>query len=130
MSPAFKAVLAMTLTTLVSCNPLAWVPGSSVSITPSDVGCTVDLYDHSTLFHVEMELSCERDGRDCYVIEQLSCGGVDKPDVVPIDLREAPNSCPGAAYCVATCEAGLGGVLWDTPALLEVDGCNVYDETS
>jgi hypothetical protein len=105
--------------------------GSSIGITPVGDTCEVEMHQNESGFEVSMTLACASGAVDCFTITSLSCNGVDKADELPLDLTGAADGCPGADYCIEDCEAGLergSGLLWDTPSLLAVDGCNVYDD--
>ncbi len=102
--------------------------GSTVTFTPDGARCQVEMVRNADGFAVEMALACNDSGADCYAIESLQCQGETKPAAVPIDL--VADGCPGQPYCVERCEDGLEapGHLWDMPSLLEVEGCNVYED--
>lgn len=124
-----RAPLVAMLLVVASCEePLACVPGGTVNVGPTSEGCVADLLDHSTLFRVQMVFGCDDELLDCYVIEELFCGGESKADFVPIDLRNPVDDCPDAPWCVADCRRGLegAGVLWDIPSVRAVPGCDVY----
>ncbi len=109
---------------LASCDP-----GSRIRIELVENTCFVSMTSNSDGFNVEMQLACDEYGENCYTITSLVCQGVEKPDAVPIDLVTS-DGCPNANYCIESCSEGLEapGHLWDIPSLLEVDGCNTYQQ--
>ena len=64
---------------------------------------------------VEMELTCENAGKNCYEITYLSCRGEEKINAVSIDLR-ITDGCPesGDPWCLSKCldaDAQLCGMV-------------------
>jgi len=107
---------------------LACDSGSRIDITPSgDSDCVVSMTSNSDGFTIEMTLSCSGDDHaNCYEVTALTCQGDEKALEQPI----AVETCPGDAYCIDSCVDGLEapGHLWDIPGLLEVEGCNTYED--
>lgn len=104
--------------------------GSVTDSTPLEGNlCEVSLRSRSTGFTVEMTLSCAGDDHtDCYTIEELTCGGDDIELTEPVAIEGCPEA---GEYCISDCVADLAGSnghVWDTPELLEIDGCNVYTD--
>ena len=102
-------------------------PGSTITIRPEGNTCLVSMRPNDKVFDIDMTLSCDENGQNCFEVTALSCQGEAKLDVVPIDLTIA-DGCPGADYCINSCSVGLEapGRLWDMPSLLAINGCNTY----
>jgi hypothetical protein len=104
-------------------------PGSNIEIDLEGDTCVVSMSPREEVFEIQMVLTCDENGQNCYQISALSCQGVDKASQLPIDLT-ALDGCPGNPYCISDCAAGLDapGNLWDMPSLLAIDGCNIYED--
>lgn len=103
-------------------------PGSRSQIkSKANNQCAVWISANGQDFVVDMTLACAETGhRQCYEIVSLTCQGNIKTVSAPIVI----DDCPGEAWCIDDCDDALGspGTLWDIPALLAVDGCNIYDD--
>ena len=91
-------------------------PGSRVTHKQDGNTCWVTLesfFPESDGLVVEMELTCESEGENCYEITYLSCRGEEKIDAVPIDLRITDGGpASGDPWCLAKC-SDAGAQLWN-----------------
>ena len=91
-------------------------PGSRVTHDQDGKSCWVKLesfFPESDGLVVEMELTCESEGKHCYEITDLSSRGEEKLDGVPIDLR-ITDGWPGSGdpWCLSKC-SDAGPQLWN-----------------
>ena len=91
-------------------------PGSLVTYKQDGNTCHITLesfFLESDGLVVEMELTCESEGENCYEITYLSGRGEEKIYAVPIDLL-ITNGCPasGDPWCLSNC-IGAGVQLWN-----------------
>lgn len=85
--------------------------------------CFVSLSSIKDGFSVDMQLTCDANGQNCYKINSLSCQG-------KLKTPATPTGCPGGGHCasLASCSTSMPGMLWDIPSLLETEGCNTYKD--
>lgn len=114
----------LTALLLAACDP-----GSTITIQPQGNMCLVSMRSNAKVFEIDMRLTCDENGQNCFEVTALSCQGAAQTSAVPIDLTSA-DGCPGADYCINSCSVGLTapGHLWDMPSLLAINDCNVYGE--
>jgi len=91
-------------------------PGSRVTYKQDGNTCSITLesfFPESDGLVVEMELTCESEGENCYEITYLSGRGEEKIYAVPIDLR-ITDGCPasGDPWCLSKC-SDAGAQLWN-----------------
>jgi len=111
----------MLLGALFACDS-----GSSINFSAAGTDqCKVKMVSNRDGYTTELELKCAKEGhKDCFTITAISCGGSAKTIEKPV----AVDKCPGSAYCVTDCKAGLQapGHLWDMPNLKTIPGCDPY----